>query len=430
MPVEIDAPARALYLLDKLGQAGHEAYLVGGCVRDSLLGETPKDWDIATAAKPEEVELVFAGLPVLETGLQHGTVTVLLEQEPFEITTFRSDGEYSDHRRPSSVAFVSDLKEDLARRDFTVNALAWSPRSGLVDYFHGERDLHAGRIACVGDPAARFQEDALRILRAVRFASTLEFTVEAATAVAMEAHCGLLAYIAPERIRAELDRALLGPGVEQAYLRHTAVIRQISSDFAGEITGCDSEAWALALRAVSHAPPDLPVRLGLLFACGLSGGDHTANAKRAGEVLARLRYDNQTRAQVERLLCWQGERVQPNPPSVKRWLNRLGEEDFGRLLHLRRALDAAGGEGIDAGILAQVRQTLEQIHAQGQCYRMRDLAVNGGDLLAAGAPKGRRVGEILAALLEDVIDEVLPNEHTVLLYKAKQLIMTEQWEDT
>ena len=203
-------PAGAEFVLSRLHQAGYQAYVVGGCVRDTLLGKVPKDWDVCTNALPHEMKQVFADCHVIETGLQHGTLTVMYQQEPFEVTTFRVDGEYTDHRHPDEVIFVADVREDLSRRDFTVNAMAWSPETGVVDAFCGQEDLERRLIRCVGEPEKRFQEDALRIMRALRFASVYGFAIDPATDAAIHALKDTLTGVAAERIRVELAKLLCG----------------------------------------------------------------------------------------------------------------------------------------------------------------------------------------------------------------------------
>ena len=225
--MDIRMPADAQGLIQRLNDAGYEAYAVGGCVRDSLLGLQPKDWDICTSALPQQTLQVFGGCHVVETGLKHGTVTVVLHHVPYEVTSFRVDGSYADHRHPDSVSFVSDVSEDLARRDFTVNAMAWHPQLGLTDLFGGREDLKNGVLRCVGVPAARFEEDALRILRALRFSSVYDFMIEPETAAAIHALHPTLAHVAGERIHAELAKLLCGRAVGRILREYTDVITGI-----------------------------------------------------------------------------------------------------------------------------------------------------------------------------------------------------------
>lgn len=401
--MEIPIPADARMIINCLEQAGYTAVLVGGCVRDSLLNRTPGDWDIATSARPEQVIDCFSRYSVLKTGMQHGTVTVLVDHNPYEVTTFRVDGTYSDNRRPDSVTFVDDLREDLARRDFTVNALAWHPVRGLTDYFGGRQDLAAKRINCVGDPAVRFGEDALRILRAVRFASTLEFAISPETAASMAALAPSLANIAPERIRTELCKALLGPGMQTAFSHSPQVLYAVLPELRARINSSD---WPSVMQAVSAVPKDLAVRLALLI-----GGCGEQAAAVARGILLRLRFDNDTRLRTERLLVWRCGEVDARQATVRQWLNRLGIDDFERMLALWQS-DARPG-------LEDVRKSMHLVLSQNQCYRLRDLAVGGDDLIAIGVPKGQQVGKLLSYLLEAVIDGSLLNQKDALLAAAK-----------
>lgn len=398
--MQMNIPAAARMLLDRLEATGYAAYLVGGCVRDSLLGRTPGDWDIATGALPEQVIACFADYPVLETGIKHGTVTVLVDHNPYEVTTFRVDGAYTDNRRPDSVEFIQDLRADLARRDFTINALAWNPGIGLVDYFGGQGDLAAGRIVCVGEPDKRFAEDALRILRAVRFASTLGFAIASGTAKAMAGLAPSLSHIAPERIRLELDKAIVGPGVCRAFSQSPEVLRAALPEL--EPYMC-KPGWPRCLQAVAGAARDLPVRLALLLhPCG----------EKAVNILLRLRYDNRTRRCVQDLLA-NVDRVLPaEERHVRRLLNRLDVEGVRRLLDIWRALQRA--HGFAQNDCNALESLLEQVLAQGQCYRLRDLAVGGEELLDLGVT-GPQIGRLLQYLLEQVIEGCLPNERAALL---------------
>lgn len=440
--MNLTVPPRALELLGLLEARGHAAYIVGGCVRDSLMGRTPTDWDIATSARPEEVIDCFGAFRVLETGTRHGTVTVMADGTGYEITTFRVDGRYSDHRRPDSVSFTRDLWSDLARRDFTVNAMAWNPRTGLTDPFGGREDLAAKRIACVGDPAARFEEDALRILRAVRFASVLRFAVEGDTAAAMLECSPLLRHIAPERVRAELDRALLGPAAAEAFARHRAVVTQVipelapAAGFAQNNAHHHLDVWEHTLGTLEDAPESLPVRLALLLhdvakplcysedadGVGHFYGHAQKGAALARDILTRLRYDNATRLRVEHLIYYHDSGIFPNAKSMRRWLGRLGEAELRMLLEVKRCdIRAHASWCVTVGLeqLGELEQVLDRVVAEKLCFRVKDLAVNGRDLMAIGVPQGRDVGLLLDELLEQVIEEKLPNERETLLEYAR-----------
>lgn len=426
---------QALWLLDK---AGHEAYAVGGCVRDSLLHLTPHDWDICTAARPREIQKVFGTYPVIATGLRHGTVTVVLDGMPLEVTTYRVDGTYTDHRRPDEVRFVTNLIEDLSRRDFTVNAMAYRPDTGVVDPFHGREDLRSGLLRCVGEPEKRFQEDALRILRALRFASVYGLTIEPATSRALLRQRELLSRVAPERLQAELNRLLPGRGVGTILREYAAVLAVFlpeilpSLGFEQHSVYHHLSVWEHTALALESAASLLPVRLALLFhdlakplcfTMDEQGHGHFYGHAGQGwpiaeQALNRLRYDRRTVERVTRLVKYHDTSIEPTEPSVRRWLNRMGEEDLRLLLEVKKG-DALGHapEVVPASLrsIAQVERRMEQVLEKRQCFSLKDLQVNGRDVLAAGIPAGPRVGEILDRLLRQVMDGELPNRREELL---------------
>jgi len=269
--VFIQLPGEVKYLIETLETSGHDAYAVGGCVRDSLLGKEPEDWDICTSATPGESLKLFERHPVIETGLKHGTITLMLNHKPFEITTYRVDGAYSDHRRPEQVTFVGSLREDLSRRDFTINAMAYHPQRGIVDYYDGMGDLKAGIVRCVGDAGIRFQEDALRMMRALRFASVLGFVIDPATAAAMHGTKDLLTNISAERIAGELNRFIVGDGAGGLLLQHIAVIAVIlpelipAIEFERHNPHHGYDVLTHIIRSVDSASKDVSVRLAMLF---------------------------------------------------------------------------------------------------------------------------------------------------------------------
>lgn len=410
-------PAGAREILSALHGAGYEAYVVGGCVRDSLLGRTPHDWDICTNAGPGAVERCLRGHEMIETGIRHGTVTVLIGGEPYEVTTYRVDGAYSDHRRPDRVAFVSDLREDLARRDFTVNAMAYNETDGLRDFFGGRDDLARGLIRCVGEADTRFEEDALRVLRALRFAATYGFAIEEETAAAIHRKAPLLGYVAQERLYAEMSRLLLGPGAGEILLRYRDVMARILPELGPSL---ESAAYARSARAVSACTgEDLSLRLALLLGTpgAAEGADPTVSARRA---LERLRVDGRTRDAVLGLLTLREAEIPPERSALCRWLNRIGEEPLRRLIALRRAECAADGESREE--CEALEQALDAVLRSGACYRLRDLAVGGRELRALGVPEGERIGRTLQQLLDAVIDGELPNEREALLARATELL--------
>jgi len=388
-------PAGAEFVINRLNQQGFAAYVVGGCVRDTLLGKAPKDWDVCTNALPEQMQKVFADCHVIETGLQHGTLTVMYNHEPFEVTTFRVDGEYTDHRHPDEVVFVSDVRDDLSRRDFTVNAMAWSPDTGLVDAFGGQEDLQKQLIRCVGEPEKRFDEDALRIMRALRFASVYGFDIDPATDAAIHALKHTLTDVAAERIRVELAKLLCGQGAGEILRAYRDVLAVIMPPLS-------MVDWPSTVSAVENAPPTEVLRLTMLL--------HQLKPADAKAVLMSLKLDNFTRDRALLLIENQNAELLPTRHSLLTALSLFGEEVVRQLLMIR---EAKGGEVSD---LAAV---LDEVLSDGVCYTVKNMAVNGRDLMALGA-KGKQVGDCLAHLLSILLAETLPNDRDALLAAAKK----------
>jgi tRNA nucleotidyltransferase (CCA-adding enzyme) len=404
------------------------------------MGKTPGDWDICTSALPEQTRACFIGETVLDTGLKHGTITLVLEGDSYEITTYRIDGEYSDSRHPETVAFVSDLREDLSRRDFTVNAMAYNPKTGVVDVFGGCKDVSSCVIRCVGDPDKRFQEDALRILRAIRFASVFGFSIEDSTARAMRRNKGLLKNISVERIAVELNKTLLGDGVRAVLDKHFEVVTEVIPELApmkgfqqNNLHHC-YDVWGHTLVSVEKAPKDVAVRLAMLlhdagkpsrYTVGADGVGHfyghaQRSAEIAQEVLTRLKYDNETTASVVSLVQNHDVGILKRP-GVKRWLNRLGETLFRQLLEVKRADMAAQSEyardrkqkELDT-LVALANEVIEQ----GQCFTLKDLAVNGRDLIEMGVNEGKEIGVLLNRMLDLVMNEQVENKKEALMQIA------------
>lgn len=376
------------YIIDKLESGGHEAYTVGGCVRDSLLGKEPEDWDICTSAVPEQTIKLFENHHIIETGLSHGTVTLMLNHKPFEITTYRTDGVYTDNRRPDSVEFVTSLKEDLARRDFTVNAMAYNPKEGIADFFGGADDLKHKIIRCVGNADKRFKEDALRIMRALRFSSVLGFSIESETSAAIYTNKELLRNISSERISAELNKLITGRDAGSVMLEYAAVINGIIPELNTS-------------ESVDGVPADVVLRLAMMLK--QSGAD-TAKA-----ALARLKYDNRTITQVSELILYHNTEILPQRKHIKKLLNKIGEQRFRQLIEIKRAG-------------AELSALLDEIIERRECYSLKDLSVSGRDLIAAGVPEGLKVGVILNRLLKMVIEETAENNKEVLLKIAENLM--------
>ena len=445
----IPVPGHVHRLLAALWDAGCETYPVGGCVRDGLMGRTPADWDLCTAARPDQTEAVLGGYRLVETGVKHGTVTVLTEGGPVEITTFRADGAYRDHRRPERVAFVPDLAEDLARRDFTVNAMALGPDGQIVDPYGGRADLAAGVIRCVGEPDVRFGEDALRILRALRFASKLDFSIDPATADSAVKNRALLDHIARERVFAELRGILTGPGAGRVLREYAPVVFQVIPELAAE-EGFDQknphhvhDVWTHSTMAVDAAPPEPVLRPTMLLhdvakpACfftdeagvGHFYGHGERGAEIADSILRRLRCDNDTRERVCLLIANHDICPPQTPRAMRRLLAKMGEDAVRQLMACWRA-DCA--DRVDAVLAADTPWetligTAERILAEllagpAPCFSVKSLAVNGRDILALGVKPGPAVGRVLAGLFDAVADGELPNERGPLLQKAAELL--------
>ncbi|WP_040196120.1 CCA tRNA nucleotidyltransferase [Candidatus Soleaferrea massiliensis] len=442
--MSIDLPEEVRTALGCLRGNHHQAYVVGGCVRDLLLGRTPGDWDITTSAQPHEMKRCFADYPVSETGLRHGTLTVVIGSMPLEITTFRIDGSYTDHRRPDSVRFTASLREDLGRRDFTVNAMAYSEETGLQDFFGGTEDLKRGILRCVGEPRLRLSEDALRILRAVRFASVLGFRLHPETETAVHHLKKLLAGIAPERISKELDKLLLGddaPQVIEAYADVLSVFLPELRTLAGleqHHPYHDLDALVHTAKSVGAAPKDRVIRLVMLFhdiakpACYTvddQGTGHFYNhaalgAEMAASILKRLRYDRKTSDRVVRLVRYHDVRIPCDTRAVRRWLNRLREEDFRALLAVRRAdilAQAPSCQRERLAALSKLELLLQEVLERQLCFSLQDLSIGGGELIDAGMKPGPEIGKVLQGLLALVLAEQLPNEPAALLAAAKEM---------
>lgn len=441
MTIEIKIPDNIKNILRRLENNNFEAYIAGGCVRDSILGVTPSDYDITTNALPDEMKTCFSGLEVIETGIKHGTLTVIADGEPVEVTTFRIDGEYSDNRRPDKVEFTSSLKDDLARRDFTVNAMAYSEKSGLVDIFGGRDDLERKIIRCVGTPAERFGEDALRILRALRFSSTLGFEIEEETAIAIRECRELLKNVSYERIFAETEKLILGKGCTEVLTAYGDVLGVVIP----EILPCIGfeqhtpyhryDVWEHTCVALGNSPRSMIVRLALLFhdiekpSClkidsngvGHFHGHGEKSAKTAENILRRLKCDTKTINIVSLLI----EKHYGKPwikngridrTAVKFAMSEIGAENFLTLTEIQYADDTAKSDEAKKRLPLHEKtaETARKILACGECYSVPQLEINGRDVESTGL-HGRAVGNKLREVLDLVIEEKLPNEREKLL---------------
>lgn len=431
---------RALAVADRLNAAGSLTVLVGGCVRDALLSIPPHDYDLATAALPREVEACFPDLPCVETGLKHGTVTVLSGGLPVEVTTFRKEGTYTDHRRPDRVEFTPDLAGDLARRDFTINAMAWGP-AGLVDLYGGQGDLDRRLIRCVGRPDRRFAEDALRPLRGLRLAAQLDFGLEEGTAAAIRCHIPELSHVAWERISAEFLRLICSPGAGRVLLDFPEAAVQIIPEL-GPCVGLNQknphhryDVYTHSVKAMEGVAPSPAPRLAALLhdvgkpptftldgdGVGHFYGHPKLSAALAETALERLRVDSSTRDRVITLISRHDLPVEAARPWVGRWLARLGTEVFFELLALKRADALACGVPPDGreGVLRQAEALARRLLEEQPCLGLKDLAVNGRDALAAGL-EGPAIGAALRSLLDRVASGELENRREILLEELRQ----------
>lgn len=436
MHMKIQLPSSVLQVISRLNAAGYEAYAVGGCVRDSLMDRIPDDWDIATSAFPEQTKTVFKEVPVIETGILHGTITVILDGQSLEITTFRIDGGYSDNRHPDTVRFTGSIEEDLARRDFTINALAYHPDTGIVDCFGGLEDLQQKIIRCVGNPDKRFQEDALRVMRGIRFASQLSFSLEPVTEVSLRKHAPLLQKVAAERLRTELIKLLCGDQVCKVLLDFPDVLGQLIPEIF-PMVGFNQqtpyhiynvyEHTAHAVAAVKNTPV---LRLTMLlhdigkpsrFTVDEKGQGHfkghgAVSVRMCEEILPRLRFDKKNIERTLTLIKHHDVDLEPREALIKRWLNRLTPEGFFQLMEVKLADNAAQNPLYDRSAgYREIMQIAHEIIDREECFSLSSLAVNGDDLIKMGIPAGKEIGETLQFLLQAVIDEKCDNHRELLL---------------
>ena len=433
-------PPAPLSLITLLEQAGHACYAVGGCVRDALLGRPPGDWDLCTSARPEQVKAILEphGITIHETGLQHGTITAVIDRQPFEITTFRLDGGYADHRRPDSVTFTDDLTADLSRRDFTVNAMAWKPQHGLIDPFNGQADLRAALLRCVGEPSRRFGEDALRILRCLRFASTLGFAIEEDTSQAFLNMRDSLRHVAAERIQSELTRLLCGQDARRVLLAYQEVIFAVLpqlrplSGFGQHTPWHCYDIWGHTCAAVEAAPPVPALRwAALLHDCGKPScfflrdgvghfhGHPEVSERMAREILGALKCPKRLTERVAVLIRHHELRLleqQPKQAKLRRLLGQLGPETLLDLLELTRAdvMAQAPEKRYRLEGYEPLRAQLLALAAENPCVTRKQLAVTGTDLLPLGL-QGPQLGRMLDRLLEEVLEGRLANEREELI---------------
>ncbi len=438
----IKMPENAEKIISLLTKAGCRAYAVGGCIRDSIMGITPHDWDICTSAHPQEVLSLLGKKNLIANGERHGTVTVMYGDELYEITTFRCDGDYSDCRHPESVTFVSDLREDLARRDFTINAIAYNHKEGICDYSGGQEDIENRLIRCVGDPSERFSEDALRILRALRFASRLGFTIEKNTSDAALNKAELLRNISAERIRDELIQIIDGKFAEQMLTDYTGILEVFIPEIIPMIGHLQYnphhiyDVWMHTVKVIVKSPHGTVPRIAALLhdiakprcftrderGTGHFKGHPELGAEMAQDIMKRLRFDNKTIEETVKLIRYHDRRPPANEKNVRRMLYDLGREGFFMLCDLKEA-DA---KGQNPALLKEKLEYIEKLRTTGSrelslgsCFDLKGLSVNGNDLISLGIPRGKQLGITLKYLLDCVIEGELPNDRISLLDAAK-----------
>lgn len=435
-------PEKVNSIINLLKAGGYEAYAVGGCVRDMVMGIEPHDFDITTSALPEETKKVFADFRLIETGIKHGTVTVISEHEPFEITTYRIDGDYLDNRHPESVSFSRNLKDDLSRRDFTVNTLCFNETEGIVDLFGGTEDIKNGIIRCVGDPERRFSEDALRIMRALRFSATLGFSIEKETARCIHSQKDLLKNIAAERIRDEFTKLITGKNAMGVLREYHDVIEVFIPEFAA-LFGCEQntpyhiyDVAQHTLHALDSVENDRVLKITMFFhdigkplakTTDMNGIDHfkghaTIGAKMSVDILKRMRYDNKTVEMVSTLIGIHSEHCPKTKAEARLMLCEVGEEYYRGFMKVRRAdcLAKANPHSHDEK-LKQMQVFLDEIIKNNECYMLKDLKLNGNDLKKAGVTDGKKINRILQKLLFEVIEDSEKNNKPYLVSRAKEL---------
>ena len=440
----IKMPENAKGIIDKLRTCGYDAYAVGGCIRDSIMGKIPYDWDICTSALPEEVLEVLGERNIIENGLKHGTVTVHIDGENYEITTFRTDGQYLDNRHPENVTFVRELKEDLSRRDFTMNSLAYNYSEGLIDIFGGRDDINNSIIRCVGDPDKRFGEDALRILRALRFSSQLGFSIEEKTSASIHKNAELLKNISAERIMSEFTKILMGKNVEDVLMNYKDVIAvfipEIKPMFGFEQHNPHHvyDVWQHTVKSVACVKNERILRLTAFFhdigkpktftvdsgGKGHFHGHSEVSDRMADDILKRLKTDNNTIATVRLLIKLHDLRPKADEKNVRRLMYETGKENYPLLMDIKRADALAQNpemHGYKLEYIAQLENIYKQELEKKSAFNLKTLAVNGRDIINTGVRDGRTIGMILEYLLDRVIDGDIENDKQLLLDKAAEI---------
>lgn len=446
MRMKINIPSEIEYVLERLSKAGYKAYIVGGCVRDAVMGREPKDYDVTTDARPEETAAIFSDDKVIDTGSKHGTMTVIHNGVHVEVTTFRKDSAYSDGRHPDSVTFSDSIEEDLARRDFTINAMAYNDAEGLIDPFGGCDDIEKKIIRTVGAPEDRFNEDSLRMLRAIRFSSTLGFDIEEKTkATIFEKKNDIAERVSAERIQKELEGILVGNDVERVLREYVEIIGVIIPEVL-PMVGFEQrtpfhiyDVWEHTIRVVSGMPADAVSRFAGLFhdigkpPCFIQGEDGVGHffghpdvsRDMAAEIMGKLKFDNKTRDDVLTLVKWHDLRPAATEKAVRKVIMKITPELFDKWVAIKRA-----DNGAQSPLLADRQSGISAVAVVGhelmeseEALSLKTLRVNGRDIMSLGVLQGPEVGRIMSALLEDVLEERVPNEHDALMARAEEIIL-------
>lgn len=383
-------------VLERLEDSGHKAYLVGGCLRDMMMGREPHDFDIATSAEPETVMSIFSDFEVIPTGIKHGTVTVMIDGEPIEITTFRKDSDYSDGRRPDSITFTDKAEDDLSRRDFTINAMAFGLDGEIVDPFGGKSDIKSRVIRTVGSAEERFSEDGLRILRAIRFASVLGFTIERETKEVIHKLSRMLDKVSFERVFSEMSKIILSEKPSVQFREFKDVFSRVAPEFA------EIKDFEHTLETLDRVEPELALRFTALL--------HTLGEEQAKSVLRKLKSDGATIQKVTKLVRFFDTDVDSSKVAIKKLMSEMGESDFFSLIKLKIA-----DEPEKAAELEKAKQTAEKVIADKECFKLKDMAVKGDDLIKLGMVMGPEIGKTLNMLLDKVISEEVTNDKDSLM---------------
>lgn len=441
--IKINIPKEVKEILEKLNDNGYEAYIVGGCVRDCVLGMKPEDWDITTSAFPNQVKQLFR--KTIDTGLKHGTVTVLVNHKPYEVTTYRIDGVYENNRKPVEVSFTTDIVDDLRRRDFTINAMAYNEREGLLDAFSGLEDLNRKVVRCVGDPNERFNEDALRMLRAIRFSAKLDFSIEASTKEAIRVNAALIKNISGERIHMELTKILTSnhpnyierlvdyglmkyiipefiPNVdmEQQNIHHIYRVDQHTYNALNKIDPTETLRWTMLLHDIGKGYSKKVDEKGV----GHFYGHSIISVNLARDILNRLRFDNKTTSNILKLIEYHDYRIEPKMMQVRKAINKIGVNLFESYLKVQKADILAQNPIYHKEYLAKLEEIYncyQKVIQERQCTTLKELNINGKDLTDMGIKQGKVIGKILNQLLEFVIEEPERNDRDWLLDMAKKL---------